>query len=405
MKINKKPLSIYIHIPFCVRKCLYCDFLSLPADDKTKEAYFQALLVQIREEAKQYAMYRVETVFMGGGTPSVLPAENIAKLLKVLREFYDVAEDAEISIEVNPGTVSKEKLAVYRNAGVNRLSIGLQSANDRELKLLGRIHTLEDFKKTYEEAVKSGFNNINIDLMSAIPQQTVQSYQETLQTILGLEPQPTHISAYSLIIEEGTPFFENLPELPDEEADRELYKITNDILRKNGYHRYEISNYAKPGFECRHNKVYWQRGDYVGFGIGAASLIENVRFSNISDIESYVNHISGFAMYDLKDEKNSCEWKDVTKLIYEEKEVLSVQEQMEEFMFLGLRLTEGVSEEEFYRTFGKEIEEVYPGLIKRFEEQKLMVSVWNEEKKETFAALTEYGLDVSNMVMAEFLLK
>ena len=405
MKINKKPLSIYIHIPFCVRKCLYCDFLSSPADDKTKEAYFQALLVQIREEAKQYAMYRVETVFMGGGTPSVLPAENIAKLLKVLREFYDVAEDAEISIEVNPGTVSKEKLAVYRNAGVNRLSIGLQSANDRELKLLGRIHTLEDFKKAYEEAVKSGFNNINIDLMSAIPQQTVQSYQETLQTILGLEPPPTHISAYSLIIEEGTPFFENLPELPDEETDRELYKITNDILRKSGYHRYEISNYAKPGFECRHNKVYWQRGDYVGFGIGAASLIENVRFSNISDIESYVNHIGEFAKYDLKDEKNSCEWKDVTKLIYEEKEVLSVQEQMEEFMFLGLRLTEGVSEEEFYRTFGKEIEEVYPGLIKRFEEQKLMVSVWNEEKKETFAALTEYGLDVSNMVMAEFLLK
>ncbi len=405
MKIDKKPLSIYIHIPFCVQKCLYCDFLSAPADDERKEAYLQALLVQIREEAKKYAAYSVETVFIGGGTPSVLPAESIERLLKVLREFYDVAENAEISIEVNPGTVSKEKLAVYRKAGVNRLSIGLQSANNRELKLLGRIHTLEDFLQTYKNAIKSGFNNINIDLMSAIPQQTKESYRETLQTILGLEPPPTHISAYSLIIEEGTPFFENLPELPDEETDRELYKITNDILKENGYHRYEISNYAKPGFECRHNKVYWQRGNYAGFGIGAASLIENVRFSNISDIRNYVNHIDEFTKRDLKYEKNSCEWKNVTDLIYEAKEVLSVEEHMEEFMFLGLRLTEGVSKEEFCRTFGREMDEVYPGIIKRFEEQKLMVSVWNEEKKETFAALTEYGLDVSNVVMAEFLLK
>lgn len=405
MKIDKKPLSIYIHIPFCIQKCLYCDFLSSPADDETKEAYFQALLIQIREEAKRYAMYKVETVFIGGGTPSVLPTEMIEELLKTLREFYDVTQDAEISIEVNPGTVSEEKLAAYRKAGVNRLSIGLQSANDKELESLGRIHTVQDFLLTYENAIKSGFNNINVDLMSAIPKQTKESYRETLQTILRLRPQPAHISAYSLIIEEGTPFFDNLPELPDEETDRELYKITNDILEQSGYHRYEISNYAKAGFECRHNKVYWRRGNYVGFGIGAASLIENTRFSNIRDIKSYVNYIGAFVKVNPECGESDRSWEKVINLIYEEKEVLSIEEQMEEFMFLGLRLTEGVSKEEFYRTFGKEIDVVYPGLIKRFEEQKLVGSVWNEEKKETFVALTEYGLDVSNVVMAEFLLK
>lgn len=400
MKTDRKPLSIYIHIPFCVRKCLYCDFLSAPADEQTKEAYFRALLTEIREEAIRYEDYEVETVFIGGGTPSVLPAEWIEEIMQTLYACYHMAKEQEITIEVNPGSADSENLMRYRRAGINRLSIGLQSANDRELRLLGRIHTADVFFRTYDDAIKSGFNNINIDLMSAIPEQTEASYRESLQKVLSLDPPPAHISAYSLIIEEGTPFYEDTPQLPDEEADRKLYKITNDILRENGYHRYEISNYAKEGCECRHNKVYWQRGDYVGFGIGAASLVENVRFSNIRDMQSYVNHITQMTK-NRESEKSFFE----EEVLCEQVDVLSVEEQMEEFMFLGLRLIEGVSKEAFFKAFGKHMDEVYPGLVERMTAQKLLYSYQKEDNGECFVALTEYGLDVSNVVMAEFLLK
>ena len=388
MKTNQKPLSIYIHIPFCVRKCLYCDFLSAPADTMAQEKYLHALIREIEREAGQYADYEVQTVFIGGGTPSVIPATWMEKILQTVYSRFQLAKDAEITIEVNPGTVDMEKLTAYHEMGINRLSIGLQSADNEELKQLGRIHSFEDFLQTYEYVIKSGFNNVNVDLMSAIPLQTVESYQNTLEKVLSLEPAPTHISAYSLIIEEGTFFYENTPVLPDEDTDRELYKITNDILRKNGYHRYEISNYAKEGYECRHNKVYWKRGDYVGFGIGAASLVENRRFSNIRDREQYAECMEGAG-----------------NAIKEQEEILSADEQMEEYMFLGLRLTQGVSKEAFQRTFGRELDEVYPGLVKRLEEQGLMTCKKSAGNQETYLALTEYGLDVSNVVMAEFLLK
>ena len=388
MKTNQKPLSIYIHIPFCVRKCLYCDFLSAPADTMAQEKYLHALIREIEREAGQYADYEVQTVFIGGGTPSVIPATWMEKILQTVYSRFQLAKDAEITIEVNPGTVDMEKLTAYHEMGINRLSIGLQSADNEELKQLGRIHSFEDFLQTYEYVIKSGFNNVNVDLMSAIPLQTVESYQNTLKKVLSLEPAPTHISAYSLIIEEGTFFYENTPVLPDEDTDRELYKITNDILRKNGYHRYEISNYAKEGYECRHNKVYWKRGDYVGFGIGAASLVENRRFSNIRDREQYAECMEGAG-----------------NAIKEQEEILSADEQMEEYMFLGLRLTQGVSKEAFQRTFGRELDEAYPGLVKRLEEQGLMTCKKSAGNQETYLALTEYGLDVSNVVMAEFLLK
>lgn len=388
MKTDKSPLSIYIHIPFCVRKCLYCDFLSAPAKEEVQEKYLQALVKEIRQEAARYASCEVETVFIGGGTPSIVPAKWIERILQTIYDYYQMAVEKEITIEVNPGTVDYEKLMTYRKAGINRLSIGLQSADNRELKLLGRIHTAEEFFRTYDDAVKSGFNNINVDLMSAIPGQTLESYQATLQKILSLQPAPAHISAYSLIIEEGTPFYEDTPVLPDEETDREMYKITNDILRAGGYHRYEISNYAKDGYECRHNKVYWQRGNYVGFGIGAASLVDNVRFHNIRDISCYINNSNKPG-----------------RSIREEQEVLTIGEQMEEYMFLGLRMIKGVSVEGFQRIFGKTLDEVYPGLLTRLMGQGLLYQYNEPETKETYAALTEYGLDVSNVVMAEFLLK
>ena len=383
-----KKLAIYIHIPFCVRKCLYCDFLSAPASDETKEQYVQALCREIREERKSYVNYKIETIFLGGGTPSLLSGEQLDRILGTVFDAYQVADDCEISMEVNPGTVTKEKLKAYKRAGVNRLSIGMQSAVEEELQSLGRIHSSEDAFDTYELAIKTGFNNINIDLMSAIPGQTIESWKESLKRILDLEPAPAHVSAYSLIIEEGTPFFENTPTLPDEDTEREMYKITNDILSEAGYLRYEISNYAKPGFACRHNCTYWERGSYAGFGIGAASLVEQVRFSNTRNLKDYLGKYL----------------KNATVAIKENRQELSVEEQMEEFMFLGLRMMRGVSAGKFSDLFGKTIEQVYPGIVEKYCRQGLLQKIPEQGSGEVRIALTERGIDVSNVIMADFLL-
>lgn len=383
-----KKLAIYIHIPFCVRKCLYCDFLSAPASDETREQYVQALCREIREERKSYVNYKIETIFLGGGTPSLLSGEQLDRILGTVFDAYQVADDCEISMEVNPGTVTKEKLKAYKRAGVNRLSIGMQSAVEEELQSLGRIHSSEDAFDTYELAIKTGFNNINIDLMSAIPGQTKESWKESLKRILDLEPAPAHVSAYSLIIEEGTPFFEKTPTLPDEDTEREMYKITNDILSESGYLRYEISNYAKPGFACRHNCTYWERGSYAGFGIGAASLVEQVRFSNTRNLKDYLGKYL----------------KNATVAIKENRQELSVEEQMEEFMFLGLRMMRGVSAGKFSDLFGKTIEQVYPGIVEKYCRQGLLQKIPEQGSGEVRIALTERGIDVSNVIMADFLL-
>ena len=383
-----KKLAIYIHIPFCVRKCLYCDFLSAPASDETREQYVQALCREIREERKSYVNYKIETIFLGGGTPSLLSGEQLDRILGTVFDAYQVADDCEISMEVNPGTVTKEKLKAYKRAGVNRLSIGMQSAVEEELQSLGRIHSSEDAFDTYDLAVKTGFNNINIDLMSAIPGQTKESWKESLKRILDLEPAPAHVSAYSLIIEEGTPFFEKTPTLPDEDTEREMYKITNDILSESGYLRYEISNYAKPGFACRHNCTYWERGSYAGFGIGAASLVEQVRFSNTRNLKDYLGKYL----------------KNATVAIKENRQELSVEEQMEEFMFLGLRMMRGVSAGKFSDLFGKTIEQVYPGIVEKYCRQGLLQKIPEQGSGEVRIALTERGIDVSNVIMADFLL-
>ena len=410
----KHNLSLYLHIPFCVRKCLYCDFLSGPQSADVQEQYVEALCREIQETSPEYREFQVVSVFIGGGTPSVLQPEQTVRIMETVKHCFVLTDTCEISMEMNPGTVTPEKMRSYHACGINRISIGLQSANDRELKALGRIHTYADFLKAYEMAVEAGFTNINVDLMSAIPEQTMDSYQETLQKALALQPPPAHISAYSLIVEEGTPFYEQELNLPDEDTERRMYEITDDILRKAGYHRYEISNYAKEGKECFHNKVYWQRGNYLGLGIGSASLIRNVRFHNMTDILNYVNLMlgkneiedaskeHGGKFHAGKDylKKENAEKEQVNKL-REDVQELPVEEEMEEFMFLGLRMMEGVSERKFYENFGRRFEEVFPGVIEKHEKLGLL-EVTGEEF--VHLRLTPHGIDVSNQVFVDFML-
>lgn len=401
-------IELYFHIPFCVRKCSYCDFLSAPGDEATKRAYMRALTREAEERAPEYRDRQVVSVFIGGGTPSVVEAGQLTGILEAVGGHYRLAEDAEVTVEVNPGTVDRDKLDCYREAGINRLSIGLQSADDGELAALGRIHTWGQFLDTYASAVAAGFDNINVDVMSALPGQTLDSYRATLQRILELRPRPAHISAYSLILEEGTALWEQIREreegegtlppgesaaggvtlwpggsladdtlfLPDEDTDREMYVLTKEMLAQAGYERYEISNYARQGRECRHNCGYWRRRDYVGFGIGAASLVNNVRFSNGRDLGAYLAH------------PLDCR---------EGVQILSTREQMEEFMFLGLRMTSGVSGEEFAACFGESMESIYGDVIERNLQDGLLG--WRERR----LALTERGLDLANYVMAQFL--
>ena len=383
-KNDSKALMIYIHIPFCVRKCLYCDFLSAPADEHTKKAYMEALCREIHEKSVQYKEYKVSSIFFGGGTPTAVEAEWIRHIMEILRRNYHILEDAEITMEMNPGTVEEKELKVYEEAGINRLSIGLQSAWDEELQSLGRIHTYEKFLETYTMVRKAGFTNVNVDLMSALPGQTPEKYRASLEKVLGLTPPPEHISAYSLIIEEGTPFFKAYEEdrllLPTEEEEREMYYLTKQVLEKYGYKRYEISNYAKPGRECRHNIGYWQRKNYVGFGIGAASLVENERFSNGSDLEAYI--------------QKPCE-------VVEDRERLTIAEQMAETMFLGLRMVEGVREGLWLEEYQKSLVDVYVDVLQKHVKAGLLE--WTEADGERFIRLTEKGMDVSNYVMADFL--
>lgn len=396
---TRKTLGIYIHIPFCVRKCLYCDFLSAPAGGEEMERYVTALIREIREESGSYADAIVKSVFLGGGTPSLLSAESIEGILDTVYACFNLDEACEISMEVNPGTVTLDKLSTWRRSGVNRLSIGLQSAVDSELKALGRIHTSSDFFDTYALAVKTGFNNINIDLMSAIPGQTIESYTNTLRRVANLQPMPTHISSYSLMIEEGTPFYENTPVLPDEDCEREMYKTTGDFLTNLGYHQYEISNYALHGYECIHNKRYWERGNYIGFGIGAASMVDNERFQNTNDIMRYCNYyLQEKECVQKKEEVSPKE-----EGIKEARQMLSKQEQMEEFMFLGLRMIKGISCSEFFYIFGTTIDQVYPGIVDDFCQKGLLERKQDPETGDVRIALTRYGIDVSNVVMAQFL--
>lgn len=396
--MEKKELELYIHIPFCVKKCDYCDFLSFPADNRTQRRYVDAVQKEIIYYGALYPDRKITTIFIGGGTPSWLDEEEIVRILHTVREAFAVENDAEITIECNPGTVTAHKLVRYREAGINRISIGLQSAHNEELALLGRIHTWEQFLKTYDLARKAGFSNINVDLMSALPGQTMETFSDTLKKVLALKPE--HLSAYSLMIEEGTPFYERYREdekhreaggptelLPDEEQEYAVTKLTQRVLKEAGYHWYEVSNFAKPGYECRHNIGYWKRADYLGIGIGAASLIDNVRYANVSDLEEYCKECES-----LWEELN------IRKTLCSSTEPVTREEQMEEFMFLGLRMTEGVSRAEFEQHFGTTIEAVYGDVLRQLQKEGLLV------KQEGRICLTERGMDVNNYVVEQFML-
>ncbi len=367
--------GIYVHLPFCQKKCKYCDFISFDMCDETvKQRYLQAILREI--EACEISK-NVATVYIGGGTPSVLPAEYVARILEKIQQKFIIEKDAEITIEVNPRTVNVEKLRKYREIGINRLSIGLQAVQNRLLKLLGRVHVFTDFEKVYQEAREVGFKNVNVDLMLGLPTQTLEDIKEGLQKIINLEPE--HISLYSLILEEGTELeklvFEKRLEMISEDLERQMYWETKKILEKNGYFHYEISNFAKKGFESRHNLGCWNQEEYIGFGLNAHSYVNKKRFSNGENLEEYIQNTN----------KN--------KILQEEQ---TFEGQAKEYMMLGLRKIEGVSISEFEQKF-----QVHPLFYFRFEISKLEQDGLLEVDLDAIR-LTKKGLDFANRVFEEF---
>lgn len=378
MMKNKK-LGIYIHIPFCARKCNYCDFLSAPETRETKEHYLDLLDREMQLYKEIVSAREVDTLFIGGGTPSFLEEDLTDKLLCSVKKWIPLENLNEFTIECNPNSVTGEKLRLYKEAGVTRISLGMQSACDEELKKLGRLHSVKEFEKAYELVRNHGFERVNIDVMAAIPGQTIESYKRTLEYVMRLSPE--HISSYSLIIEEGTPFYEMYRENPpvDEDTDRQMYDLTKNILGRHGYHRYEISNYAKEGQECIHNLKYWQGGDYLGLGLGAASCMEHERWSNARGLTDYEDRI--------------CRGQKPV----EQTEELGEEEQKAEFMFLGLRCMEGVSAERFEKKFHQSVEERYGKVLHKYENMGLMRLVNGNWQ------LTEQGIDVSNHIFADFL--
>ena len=371
-------LSLYIHFPFCVRKCRYCDFLSGPADSAAREAYLRALEREISLVPQFIGKRPVRTLFFGGGTPSLMEEGQLESLMEALRSEFTIDRDAEISMEVNPGTADLQKLKAFRKLGINRLSIGVQSFHDEELALLGRIHRAEDAVRIFYEARQAGFENLNLDLMSALPGQSAESWRDNLERACRLGPE--HISAYSLIIEEGTPFASmDLPPLPGEEEDRRMYHETREILLSHGYERYEISNYARPGFVCRHNCVYWTCRDYLGLGLGASSLVGESRFDCVSSMKDYLS---------------AGNWED----FHEEEISLTPEDRMEEFMFLGLRMTKGIRPADFEDRFHASFEEIYGKTAGKHLAEGLLAG----DGERLF--LTDRGRDIANYVMSDYIL-
>ena len=373
-----KEVALYIHIPFCKQKCFYCDFPSYARKDDLMSDYIEALLIELKEKIKYY---EVRSLFIGGGTPSYLNEENLSKLMKGIKNINFI-EDAEKTIECNPGTVSEEKFNIMKGGGINRLSFGLQTTKNNLLKGIGRIHTFEAFEDNYNLARSVGFNNINIDMMFGLPNQSVKDWTDSLEEVAKLNPE--HISAYSLIIEEGTPFYklynEDKLKLPSEEEEREMYKKCKNILIENGYHQYEISNYAKEGKECLHNEVYWMCNEYIGVGASSSSYIDGKRIKNIDDLREYIKRIGS------------------GKSIVDEEIINTKNDNIEEFMFMGLRMNCGIEEEEFKRRFHTDVDNVYKDVIEGNINKGLL------ERKRGRIYLTDKGIELSNMVMSDMIL-
>ena len=391
---ESQELELYLHIPFCIRKCFYCDFLSEQGSPEQIADYVNWLCREIKawgQVLKGEGTYRISSIFIGGGTPSCLNGEQIARLGDILQSSFSVEEEAEITIEANPGTIQPDTVKSWRRIGINRISLGLQSAQDRELKRLGRIHNWQQFLESFRLVREEGFGNINIDLMAGIPEQTGASYRDTLQKVTELEPE--HISSYSLIVEPGTPFYqwqeEGRLEVVSEETDREMYQFTKQFLQDRGYRRYEISNYAREGKECRHNIGYWRGTQYLGLGLGASSFLGNYRFSNPREMAVYCRYIEELS-----------HGRDFRELSLLDPEWEEEERRMEEFMFLGLRMQDGVSAKEFYGLFGRNMSEVYGDVISALKKKKLLA----EDSFHDRIYLTDHGIDLSNIVLAEFLL-
>ena len=372
----KQEISLYIHIPFCVRKCLYCDFPSFSGMDGMFEDYVRRLCREMGEAAPSFQGIGVKSVFFGGGTPSILPPALMGRIMDKIMSAYDVNSDAEISMEANPGTLDAAKLREYKSMYFNRLSMGLQAWQDRLLERLGRIHRGGEFEDNFLQARDSGFKNINVDLMFSLPGQTMDDWQETLEKVMRLDPE--HISAYSLIIEEGTPFFDMYDKgqitETDENTDRRMYYLAKEMLSDKGFRQYEISNFAKEGFECRHNITYWRTEEYRGFGLGAHSYVDGTRFHNSADMKEYMD---GGGRLDM--------------------EKLTPEEMQEEFMFMGLRMNEGISREEFLKRFKTDITSVYGQEISELISEGLLTE--NNGR----ISLTDRGVDVSNQVFEKFI--
>lgn len=396
----KKYVSLYVHIPFCALKCKYCDFLSFDGESYgTMLRYVDSLCQEIKLYAPIADDYIVRSVFIGGGTPSLLDEGLITNIMAFIRKTFALEKDAEITIEANPGTLRHQKLNGYKAAGINRLSIGLQSADDDMLRKLGRMHNYDQFVATFKAARRAGFNNINIDVMSGLPGQTIHSYVDTLSRVLEFGPE--HISAYSLSIEEGTPFAKDpeiLESLPPDMIDRRMYEITKKLFAAHGYDRYEVSNYARSGYECRHNMVYWTGGEYIGFGLGASSYFQGKRFNNVRDILQYIQLMEETSDKFAEADNLEILYNETTRKLRENVTPIYIDSRMEEFMFLGLRMMCGISRTDFEDRFKKDIYEVYGPVLNKYIDQGFMATY------EDRIYLTDAGIDVSNVILADFIL-
>ena len=399
----KRPLELYVHIPFCVKKCAYCDFLSFGKQawqEETKRTYVTGLCAEIESYRVLSKQYEIVTIYFGGGTPSLLSGEEAALILKTIKQNFSVREDAEITMECNPGTTNDEKFFAYHDAGINRLSIGLQSASDEMLARLGRIHTFAQFKTQYAQARRAGFTNISVDLMSALPGQTLEDYREDLNRVIALNPE--HISSYGLILEEHTPFYEDAAirqSLPDEDTALLMYEETKERLKNAGYDRYEISNYAKAGYESRHNTGYWTGVPYLGVGLGASSYLileeektRYLRFHNPTELKEYGMQ---------EKEENAKKAFSARRKTWQEVEALTEQDRMEEFVFLGLRMREGISFLQFEQQFHVPFLSVYADAVKKNEEAGMVRQI--QKNGEVRLCLTDAGIEVSNQVFLDFL--
>lgn len=376
-----KSFGLYIHIPFCIKKCLYCDFCSFESTEIEQEKYVKALIEEMKLVSKEHGRLLISTIFIGGGTPTAINSELIKHIMNNAKEVFKVMDSAEITIESNPGTITIEKLKDYKECGVNRISIGLQAIQNDLLKTLGRIHTYETFLDSYQLIRQAGFKNVNIDLMYGLPNQTEEEWQETIMEIVALSPE--HISAYSLKVEEGTAF-EKLEEkgiikIPSEEVDRRNHHEAISFFSRNGYEQYEISNFAKPGYECKHNLIYWENKNYIGLGLGAHGYIKNSRYGNLTDMDQYCLSVAN------------------NKLPIESIEEITKHDEMFESIMLGLRLNKGLSLEGFKKRFGYELESLIGTLLEDLITEKLLYLDSGNLK------FTSYGMDISNNVLVRIL--